>query len=345
MPPAEPTSNMDALRIVSHPEPTESANPANGAEYSSTPTETLLLEKPPLKLLGFKPRHAFKWTLLALLIAAVIVIWGVTPPSGFPSKSPFFVHKGDSVKRASLNLKEGGYVRSSWLFYAYARTIATEKGVIAGTYVFEKPLTIFGIAHKLMQQSGGATNIKVTIPEGSSNEQIAEILSKNISDFNTQEFLLKATTSHGYLFPDTYFISQYSTTDQVLEAFSNNFKKKIAEVDDQIKKSGKSLDEILTMAALVEEEGNTDESRKIIADILWRRLKEGMPLQVDVATSTYQSRGLTDKPISNPGLAAIVAVLNPTPNKYVYYLSDNDGVFHYAVTFDEHKANVAKYLK
>ena len=122
------------------------------------------------------------------------------------------------------------------------------------------------------------------------------------------------------------------------------------------------------MASLIEEEARTEETRRIIAGILWKRLDKGMLLQVDSAFAfvngekdskdlslddlkiespynTYLHKGLTPTPISNPGLDAIKATVEPIATKYYFYLSDDDGNMHYAVTHDEHVANKFIYLR
>lgn len=121
------------------------------------------------------------------------------------------------------------------------------------------------------------------------------------------------------------------------------------------------------MASLIEREAKTDEDRKTIAGILWNRIDLKMPLQVDAVFgyikgidtyhptsedlsiespyNTYLHAGLPPTPISNPGLESLHAAATPTKTDYLYYLTGKDGVMHYAKTFEEHKANRAKYLK
>jgi UPF0755 protein len=74
-------------------------------------------------------------------------------------------------------------------------------------------------------------------------------------------------------------------------------------------------------------------------------MRIGMPLQVDVATSTYKVKGLPLVPINNPGLTSITAVINPTYTDYLYYITGKDGLMYYAKTFNDHKRNIQKYLK
>ncbi|MGB9706809.1 MAG: endolytic transglycosylase MltG, partial [Microgenomates group bacterium] len=68
-------------------------------------------------------------------------------------------------------------------------------------------------------------------------------------------------------------------------------------------------------------------------------------LEIDSPYNTYKYKDLPPTPICNPGLAAIKAVLNPTPTDYWYYLSDKDGNIHFAKTLEEHRQNIVKYLK
>lgn len=179
-----------------------------------------------------------------------------------------------------------------------------------------------------------AENVKVTIPEGSTNADIANLIQKQIPNFDTKAFLVSAEKLQGYLFPDTYLFYKNEKPESVILRLRTNFDKK----------SPTESFEILTMASILEEEA-TRTDMKIISGILWKRLKKNMPLQVDADKITYQRVGLPDMPISNPGLSAIDAAMNPIDTSYYYYLHDKDGFAHFATTFEEHKLNIKKYLK
>ncbi len=122
-----------------------------------------------------------------------------------------------------------------------------------------------------------------------------------------------------------------------------NYQKKIAPIRPQIKASGKSEKDIITMASIIEREAKGPD-RELISGILWHRLAIGMPLQVDAAPETYKAKGLPKNPIANPGMEAIIAALNPKSSDYIYYLHDKDKNVHYAKSFAEHNANRLKYL-
>jgi UPF0755 protein len=176
--------------------------------------------------------------------------------------------------------------------------------------------------------------VKVTIPEGYTLEDIADKF-KPFKNFNQDNFFRITKDKEGYLFPDTYFLSGNETEEKIVKIMEENFKKKAGQINPKV----------LVIASLLEKESKITEERKIISGILWKRLKADMPLQVDAEPDTYLYKGLPPAPICNPGLDSIGAALNPVESKYWYYLHDKKGIIHYAKTFEEHKANKAKYLK
>ena len=174
---------------------------------------------------------------------------------------------------------------------------------------------------------------RVTIPEGYNVSQIGEAL-EQAGMFSASDFVKLARSEEGFLFPDTYEFYKDATPESVIAKMKDNFSKKVgAEVSR----------DVIIMASILEEEAATVKDWQLISGILWKRLRAGMPLQVDAVPSTYESRGLPLDPISNPGLAAIDAAIRPATSPYWYYLSDQDGVIHYAETFEEHKINRVKY--
>ena len=146
-----------------------------------------------------------------------------------------------------------------------------------------------------------------------------------------------------------------------------NFNKKIEPWTGAIEASKHSLRDIVNMASILEREASTPEDMSLVSGVLWNRISKGMPLQVDAtfmyllgrksselttadlkiksAYNTYVNKGLPGGPIGNPGITAISAAINPTATSFMYYLSDKDGMMHYAKTFDEHVANKNKYLR
>ncbi|OGF78794.1 hypothetical protein A2W54_04160 [Candidatus Giovannonibacteria bacterium RIFCSPHIGHO2_02_43_13] len=209
--------------------------------------------------------------------------------------------------------------------------------------------------------------ITVTVPEGVNIRQIGEIFEKN-GMFSKKVFLGAAESDEGYLFPDTYrFYKDATPQDAVLKMKENFLKKITPDILGEIAAQKKTLDEIIIMASILEEEVKSTEDRKIVSEILWKRLKLGMGLNVDSALTyvlgkisaeltasdlkydsrynTYRYRGLPPTPISNPGMDAILAAMNPATTKYFYYLTGKDGKTYYAETLEKHALNKRKYLR
>jgi len=171
----------------------------------------------------------------------------------------------------------------------------------------------------------------------------------------------------GFLFPDTYRIYKDATTEEVVKKLLANFDRKFTtEMRAAAVARGNSIYEIVTMASIVEREVRTPEDRRMVADLFWRRIGAGMGLQADStvnyatgkslpsvtaddlqnisAYNTYKYRGLPPGPISNPGLDALRAAIEPTANPYWYFLTDVSGAVHYARTYEEHLRNKRKYI-
>ncbi|MEK7557420.1 MAG: endolytic transglycosylase MltG [Patescibacteria group bacterium] len=173
----------------------------------------------------------------------------------------------------------------------------------------------------------------------------------------------------GYLFPDTYRIFMDDTPDDAIRRMLANFDEKIkgAAPAEALAKAGRSRDQIGIMASIIEREVLTDEDMTVVSGILWKRNDDGVGLDADatiryalnkwdgrltvqdLATdSPYNTRrwkGLPPGPISNPGLRALIAAVNPEESEYYYYLSTPEGKTIFSKTLDEHNANKAKYLQ
>lgn len=175
----------------------------------------------------------------------------------------------------------------------------------------------------------------------------------------------------GYIFPDTYDFFVGENVNSVIKKFLNNFNNKITdEFKEKAKELDMSLDEVITLASIIQKEcSNPDEMRKV-SSVFHNRLKDKAnypKLQSDVtvfyvnddikpyltttnqvmydAYNTYQCTGLPVGPVSNPGLETIKAALYPDDTNYVYFLTDNQGKFYYAKNLNEHNKNLAQAKK
>ena len=290
-----------------------------------------------------------------------------TPPKEFKSGTLVEIPSGYTLDEIATTLNTSSVIRSPLMFELLVQHYEKERGVLSGVYLFKTPLSVFDVAKRMAAGDHGIETFKVTLAEGLSAREMAKVLESKIPEFNTEGFIASTKNKEGYLFPDTYFFFSVATSGEVLVALEENFAKRTKESQDEARQLGKNWHETLTMASIIEEETATDEDRHIVSGILWKRIEKGMRLQVDATFgytigkgsleltaadlksdspyNTYLYKGLPPTPISNPGLASIDAALHPTPSPYLYYLSDKDGVIHYAKTFEEHKRNKAKYLR
>jgi UPF0755 protein len=304
--------------------------------------------------------------LSVLVLLAVLYGTLYRAPSNFPVLTPVSVPEGLSLSEAASLLEEENVIRSSFALRTLVVLAGGEKSITAGDYIFNARRGLFRVARALVTGDFGLEPIRVTIPEGATIRDIGSILSSKVASFDREEFLVLAEGKEGYLFPDTYIF--YSTTkaaDAIL-LMERTFGRRIAGVRADIIRFGRPLEEVIIMASLLEKEAPLYETRRTIAGILWKRLDEGFPLQVDATFlyingkntfeltrddleidspyNTYRYVGLPQGPIANPGLDAVLAAISPIETDYYYYLSDKDGVTHFSKTFEEHKEKKQKYL-
>lgn len=274
--------------------------------------------------------------LISASIALIVAIFLASlPPRDFPVGEKIHIPENFSLTAVSNLLAKKDAIRSPFLFKAIVTLLHGQGGIIAGDYLLKKSENVWTISRRVTEGDQQIDPIKVTIPEGSTVNDIAWVLLKKIPDFNAPHFVSIAHSYEGYLFPDTYLFYPNTSPAEMVKKMRKTFDVKFKNI---------SKDTVI-MASIIEKEVSKYEDREIISGILWKRLKEGMLLQVDVAIETYKEKGLPKFPIANPGTLAIKAAENPVKTKYYYYLSDKEGVTHYAVTYDGHKANINKYLR
>lgn len=185
----------------------------------------------------------------------------------------------------------------------------------------------------------------------------------------------QSTDLEGYLYPDTYRVYASSTADEIIMKMLTNFDNKLTpQMRADIKSQGKTINEIITMASLIEKEapisyrtGKLDDA-KIVSGIFWNRIKSGQALQscatlayvlgvnkpqyseadtkINSPYNTYENPGLPPGPIANPGILAIEAAIYPIKTNYNYFLTPSGSQeLIFARTYEEHLQNKNKYLK
>jgi len=358
----------------------------------------------PSKIRRF-PQNRIRKSYLALILVLVLVLVGVwlwrqiyLPLAAEKANEiVFVVEKGESLTDISSSLKEKGLIKSKFLFDLATFWKGAQKKLQAGVYNFSPAMSISEIVDRL--SSGETLKERITIVEGWSLKDIAwyfenkgkfqaeEIFevaglpgvdySKNSNtpkpkDFSEKfEFLKEKpqnTSLEGYLFPDTYEISPEDSPEDIIIKMLENFDKKVTpELREEIKKQGRTLYQVLTMASILEKEVKDYKDKQIAAGILWKRLRSGWPLQVDATITyligktsaeltkkdlgidspynTYKYYGLPLGPICNPGIESIKAAIYYKESPYWFYLTTPDEKTIFSRTLREHAINKWKYLK
>jgi UPF0755 protein len=313
---------------------------------------------------------SFRFGILGGLLAFSLIIafyqFALSAPSDFVSGTPIVIDSGQSISSIADELYMNNIVRSPILFRSLVIFYGGERRTSAGLYVFSGPQDVFQIAHRISNGDYGYVPVKLTLPEGLTSVETARLVHDKFPQINVNDAEIAFKPHEGKLFPETYFFPPQAPLQMILDRLLAQFDRSIGSRTKAIEASGRSLDEILILASILEEEVQNDTDRRLVAGLILRRLEIDMPLQVDSTLgyvtgkaslqltlkdlqldspyNSYKYKGLPPAPISNPGLSSIDAALNPTPNKYLYFLSDKDGINHFAVTYGEHVKNRKKYL-
>ena len=293
----------------------------------------------------FFQKRFFHFLFILILFLGLIHFFFLMPPNDFKGDTIINIKEGASLRSISRNLKENNIIKSRIAFESFVIIYGGENNIRIGDYLFKNKISVFTVAYRIAKGERNLAPIKITIPEGFDINDIAEIASMKLPNFNKEKFLELAKDKEGYLFPDTYFLFTKDTEEDLINLMTNNFEKKIKSLKDEISFIGKSEKEIIIMASIIEREAKGDMDRGFISGILWHRLYIDMPLQVDAMQESYKTKGLPDSPIANPGLAAIRAAMYPEESPYLFYLHGKDGQIYYAKNFKEHRKNIIKYLK
>jgi len=316
------------------------------------------------------------------------------PPAATSGEASFVIEKGTGFQQIAENLQAANLIRSAASFKLYLLLKGWADKLKPGSYIIPSGLNARAIAK--IFYDGPFKEVSITIPEGwtlsmienklkeanvlSADENLSSLKIKDFQDKNSENYFEifngapKEATLEGFLFPDTYRFNQNSNALEVIKKFLNNFQNKFsAELKTQMAKVHFSYFETVTMASLIEAEIPHEADRPIAAGILWKRLDNFMPLQVDATIiyikceikhwadcrkinktdfkinspyNTYLKAGLPPGPINNPGFSALRAAIFPEKSGFWYYLSDGgSGQTIFSRTLEEHNFNKSKYLR
>lgn len=293
----------------------------------------------------------------------------------------FEIPRGESLAAVALRLERRGVIRSALLMRTAAWLEADRLSIKAGTYRFDRPLSLDAVLDRL--DRGEVAYHRITIPEGLDLAQVMALLVEAgigsvsgyaavmgradwISDLDPM-----ARDLEGFLLPDTYHFALDSDEALVVRRMVNSFRT-FWNPDRQARarELGLATREAVTLASLVEKETAVPEERSLVSAVFHNRLRLGMrlmcdptviyavrtvkeydgiihrsDLQLDSPYNTYLYPGLPPGPIANPGRAALDAALYPSETNYLFFVSRNDGTHQFSVSYEQHSRAVNRYQR
>ncbi len=293
------------------------------------------------------------------------------------TKQVFKVQSNTGIEKIGQDLKSAGLINNTGLFALYAKLGPSRGSLKPGVYLISPSMSLAAITDLI--GSGKIATEKVTFQEGLTIDGVARkwareglgtaqgfIDASKLTSYD-QTFLQyrkNKQSLEGYLFPSTYEIVVSTSAQEQINTMLNTFASQVLPKLDPTVANSPKLNDLITLASIVEKEANTTSDRKMVASVFYNRLAIGMKLESDVTVNyatgktetlaadvkinspynTYLVAGLPLGPICNPSLDAILATANPSTSEYYYFIADRSGNVHFAKTYQEHQQNIEKYL-
>ncbi len=301
----------------------------------------------------------------------------INRPAGHGNIEKDFALKGGwGANKVIYELYKKRFIKSRTFFKIMLKLRGDTGNLKRGIYRINNGMTLNEIIDILT--SGRTRTVAVTIPEGFNNRQIGLLLAKKGFFGSQKEFLKYASDQsilkkykipgksvEGYLFPDTYYFPIGYDSTKIIEHMVEHFFEKIQKLE-ALPDNPKKLHDIVILASIVEREAKKKEERPVIAGVFANRLKMNYPLEscatiqylfkkpkkriyyqylkIDSPYNTYINKGLPPGPISNPGLSALKAALNPKKTDYLFFVVRGDGSHYFSKSFGEHARAKKKYI-
>ena len=315
-------------------------------------------------------------TLIILLLIIVIALASVfistiKKPLKISQSEVVNVEEGDSFYSIINSLSNDKKIKSPFIIKIYAKLTGLDLEVVPGSHTLEKGMSVKDIA-KTLKDINNANAITITIPEGFNIEDIAtRVEEKGIC---TKDEFLSAVKSYplpsyvkdnpdkrynleGFLFPDTYNFEIGVEPEYIIETMIKRFEEVWNEITEGLDIKEDDIEKIINVASIIEKEARVDEDRPLIASVIYNRLEQDMPLQIDATViyahgyyienvrnrhlaieskyNTYLHKGLPVGPICNPGAPSIKAALNPANTNYLFYLLASDDEHYFTDNYDD----------
>lgn len=317
-------------------------------------------------------RRALIILLLIIVIAlASVFISTVKKPLKILDSEVVNVQEGDSFYSIINRLSSENKIKSPLIIKIYTKLTGLDLEVIPGSHTLDKSMSINDIA-KTLKDTNNANAITITIPEGFNVEDIAaRVEEKGIC---TKDEFLNAVKSYplpsyvkdnpdkrynleGFLFPDTYNFEVGVQPEYIIETMIKRFEEVWGKITEGLDIKEDDIEKVINVASIIEKEARVDEDRPLIASVIYNRLDQDMPLQIDATViyahgyyienvrnrhlaieskyNTYLHKGLPVGPICNPGAPSIEAALNPATTNYLFYLLASDDEHYFTDNYDD----------
>ena len=314
----------------------------------------------------------------ALGTSAASYLW-LTQPLELPSETvDVSIEPGMSAREVATAVSQAGVSVNPLLLHGWFRLSGQSRQIRAGSYELDRMVTPVSLLQKLVR--GEEALRSVTLVEGWTFRQVRDALKKaeqlkpDSQALSASEVMAQlgrpGVPAEGHFFPDTYTYSKGSSDLAVLQRAIQAMDKRLAAAWAQRdpKSSLTSPEQALILASIVEKETGTSADRPTISAVFNNRLAIGMRLQTDPTViyglgesfdgnlrkrdlladtpwNTYTRAGLPPTPIAMPGKASLLAAVQPSPSKALYFVARGDGSSHFSTTLDEHNRAVNKYQR
>jgi uncharacterized YceG family protein len=345
-------------------------------------------------ILGALLRHPFRIAAVVILLVVLYLLAALFQPFHGDGHGHVAVRipKGASVSEVGEILERRGVLEgpaigpdASTMFQIRVTLAGKRSDLFAGHFTLQKDMS-YGAAIDALSQEPKAAKpgvTTVTVPEGYTRGQAAQVIREDGVPGNYEKATVRskylspaeyggkgAKDLEGFLFPDTFELKPKAPVKDLVQLQLQDFKRKIKKVNMKYAKSKNlTVFDVVTIASMIEREAGVAKQRKLVASVIYNRLREGIPLGIDAtirfATGNYEkplteselatdspyntrlNAGLPPGPINSPGLAALQAAAHPAETDYIYYVNDPDSCneLTFAKTDAEFEAAVAKYEK
>lgn len=330
---------------------------------------------------------------ISLLLVIVIAlgsgfVWYrsiLAKPLKIQSEKQVEITKGDTLYSILEKLDNEKELKNKFFLKLYIKSKSLNPDIKTGKVTLKPNMSVTDLISAIVNNNGidDSKEVKITIPEGYTIEQIATTIGNSgicskeqflsaCKNYQYPEFIKKKADRkyelEGFLFPDTYVFSKTAKPEDIIKTMLNRLNDVIAQIEKEnnVTVSKDKLDDIVNLSSIVEKEVINDNERKGVAGVFYNRLSKNMPLQSDITVlyalgihkekvtyedlkvdspyNTYKVAALPAGPICSPGKPSLEAAIVPEKNDYLYFIATKQGNIIFNKTYEDHLKDVQKHL-